>query len=145
MVARARPNKDAEPFTLSEAINASASEITTDKGVDPPESIAQYTAAGIDEQILIATDADVTVIAACAAQMTQDALLAREPSVYPRPAYLFGFSRSWIFEQPYHVHAVSCSADTSWSTVVPTDDTTRDESAEFIKKLLEEAIADDDR
>ena len=145
LVARARPNKDAEPFTLREAINTSAREIARNKGVDPPESIAQYTAAGTDEQILIATDADVTVIAACAAQMTQDALLAREPSAYPHPAYLFGFSRSWIFEQPYHVHAMSCSADTSWSTAVPTDDTTRNESAEFIKKLLEEAIADDDR
>ena len=144
LVARTRPNKDPEPFTLREAINTSASDIAESKGVDPPESIGQYAAAGINEQVLIATDADVTAIAACATQMVQDTLLAREPSAYPHPAYLIGFSRSWIFEQPYHVHAITCSAGTNWSNVVPTDDATRNESAEFIKNLLEEATANAD-
>lgn len=139
LIARARPSKDAEPFTLREAIHESTGAIATAKGVDPPESIARYTAAGPDEQILIASDADVSVIAASTTQIALDTLLEREPSAYPYPAYLIGLVRSWIFEQPFHVLPITCTADCNWSNLVQTDDATYNEGAQFIRQLLEEA------
>lgn len=92
----------------------------------------------------MASDADVTVIAAQTTQMALDALLSREPSHYPHPAYLVGFARGWIFEQPFHTLPIDCTAEVDWSTVLDTDKTTRDESTAFILKLLEEHKNDAD-
>ena len=141
LVARARPDKDAEPFTLREAINASATDIATTQGVEPPDGAGDYGAVDAGDNVVIASDADVTIIAGIATQMALDTLLAREPSHYPYPAYLVGLSRGWIFEQPFHTIPIACTAPVDWSTIVDTDKATRTQAAAFIVQLLEEQAA----
>lgn len=144
LVARARPDKEAEPFTLRAAINLAANEIAEQKGVEPPEGSIDYGAVDDEERIVIASDADVTTIAGHAAQLALDTVLDRDPSHFHHPAYLLGFARNWIFEQAFHTIPVDCSASVDWSTVVKTDEPTRDDAAAFIIKLLKEHASDVD-
>ena len=144
LVARTRPDKDAEPFTLRSAINAAANDMAEEKGVEPPSLAQDYAAMDADDRVVIATDADVSVMAAHACQMALDTALAREPSHYPNPAYLVGFARSWIFDQPFHVQPIDCSSDPDWSTVVHTDKATRAEASAFLVELFEEQTGDAD-
>lgn len=144
LIARARPDKDPQPFTLRSAIIEAANAIANEKGVEPSDTAIDYGMLGEDDRIVMASDADVTVIAAQTTQMALDALLSREPSHYPHPAYLVGFARGWIFEQPFHTLPIDCTAEVDWSTVLDTDKTTRDESTAFILKLLEEHKNDAD-
>lgn len=99
LVARARPDKEAEPFTLRAAINLVANEIAEQKGVEPPERSIDYGAVDDEERIVIASDADVTTIAGHATQFALDTVLDRDPSHFHHPAYLVGFAENWIFEQ----------------------------------------------
>ena len=138
LVARARPGKDAEPFTLREAINAATTEFATEQSAEPPDGAGDYATVDADDRVVIASDADVTTIAGMTTQLALDTLLAREPSYYPYPAYLVGLSRGWIFEQPFHTIPVECTAPVDWSTIVHTDKETRTEAAAFIVELFEE-------
>ena len=138
LIARARPDKDPEPFTMRAAIHASGAQLAEEKEVEPPlESLIDYAATNDDEQIVIANDADVTIIAASLSAMVLDILLEREPSYFPHPAYLIGLARSWIFEQPFHIIPVSCSADVNWSTTVPPDEATLKEEVKFVQQLID--------
>lgn len=137
LIARARPDKDPEPFTMRAAINASGTQLAEEKEVEPLESLIDYAAANDDEQIVIANDADVTFIAASLSAMVLDILLEREPSNFPNPAYLLGLARSWIFEQPFHIIPVSCSADVNWTTTVPPDGPTLKEEGKFLQQLID--------
>lgn len=144
LVARSRPDKEAEPFTLRAAINSAANEIAEQKGVEPPDGAIDYGAMDSEERIVIASDADVTTIAGQTTQLALDTLLDRDPSHFLHPAYLVGFAKNWIFEQAFHTIPIECSAPANWSTVVETDEATRDEAAAFIIKLLEEHASDAD-
>lgn len=144
LVARARPEREAEPFTLRAAINSATNEIADQKGVEPPEGTIEYGAMDNEDRIVIASDADVTAIAGQATQLALDTVLYRDPSHFLHPAYLVGFSKSWIFEQAFHTIPIDCSAPVDWSTVVKTDEATRDDAAAFIVKLLEEHASDAD-
>ena len=62
-----------------------------------------------------------------------------EPSNYPYPAYLIGLARSWIFEQPFHVLPVECTADPNWATAATTDEAAREEGTQFIGELISRA------
>ena len=137
LIARARPDKDPEPFTVRAAIHASGTQLAEEKEMEPLESLIDYAAANDDEQIVIANDADVTFIAASLSAMVLDILFEREPSNFPYPAYLIGLARSWIFEQPFHIIPVSCSADVNWSTTVPPDEATLKEEAKFLQQLID--------
>ena len=120
------------------AIHASGTQLAEEKEVEPPESLIDYAATNNDEQIVIANDADVTFIATSLSAMVLDILLEREPSNFPNPAYFIGLARSWIFEQPFHVIPVSCSADVNWSTTVPPDEATHNKEVKFLQQLVDE-------
>ena len=95
LVARARPKRDAEPFTLRQAISDAANRIATEKDVETPAGADGYEAALGDEPPMIAGDADVAIIAHIAAEYILDALSCREPSRFPHPAYYVGLNRAW--------------------------------------------------
>lgn len=144
LIARTRPDNEAEPFTLRAAINSAANEIAEQKGVEPPEGAINYGAVDLEERIVIASDADVTTLAGQATQLALDTLLDRTPSHFLHSAYLVGFAKSWIFDQAFHTIPIDCSAPVDWSTVVNTDEATRDDVAAFIIRLLEEHASDAD-
>lgn len=144
LIARARPDNEVEPFTLRAAINSAANEIAEQRGVEPPEGAINYGAVDLEERIVIASDADVTTLAGQATQLALDTLLDRTPSHFLHSAYLVGFAKSWIFDQAFHTIPIDCSAPADWSTVVKTDEATRDDAAAFIIKLLGEHASDAD-
>lgn len=143
LVARSRPDNDAEPFTLRAAIHNAANEIAEQKGVEAPEAAVNY-GAEVGDEIVTASDADVSVLAAHGTQIALDTLLARSPSRFRHPAYLVGFSAEWIFEEAFHTIPIDCSAPIDWSTTVKTDKATRERASAFIVKLLEDLSADAD-
>lgn len=143
LVARSRPDIDAEPFTLRASIHSAANDIAVRKGVAAPEGAANY-GAEIEDTILTATDADVSVMSAHASQMALDTLLETAPSPFRYPAYLVGFSAAWVFEEAFHTIPIDCSAPVDWSTTVQTDKATRDQASAFIVELLEKLSADAD-
>ena len=49
----------------------------------------------------MASDADVTVIAAHMCRFALDILIGNEPSAFPYSAYFVGLSRGWIFSEPF--------------------------------------------
>ena len=144
LVARTRPGKDPEPFTLRESINQAAGELAETKGVEPPNIAAGYSTRDDEDAIVIASDADVTTVAGIASQIALDTVLAREPSHYPYPAYFVGLARGWIFDQPLHTIPVLCTAAVDWSATVPADEATRADAAAFIKELLDDFTPDAD-
>ena len=61
-------------------------------------------------QTYIASDADVTALAASMTQFTLDTLCTiEEQSSYPYSAYLIGFRKYWIFQCPFDTHPIDCS------------------------------------
>ena len=136
MVARARPNQDVAPFTMRAAILDAVNQNAEQKGVEALDANGKYGVL-VDDEIVTASDADVSLMAAHVTQIALDTLLARTPSRFRYPAYLVGFSAEWIFEQAFHTIPVDCTAPVDWSTTVQTDETTKEIALAFIAQLLE--------
>ena len=101
LIARSRPDYDPSPQRGRAAIEAWCAAL----GVSPPRVERPYVAS--DELgPMIADDADVSVIAAHAAQMALDILTETSPSAFPNSAYMIGLRDKWIFAQPFHTHAI---------------------------------------
>ena len=103
LVARSRPGLDPAPVRMRAAYHEAV--------VDSPEpaSIGEdpYAAEGVDGVPLVASDADVAVVAGHAASLALDTMLRAEDSAYPNSMYLVGLREGWVFEQPFHNLPVS--------------------------------------
>jgi sulfur-carrier protein adenylyltransferase/sulfurtransferase len=105
LIARARPDLDPDPQALRARVNAWCAK----KNAPVPRAGVDYD--GLRDGVpLMADDADVSAIAAHAARMCIDALIARSPSWFPVSAYLIGLAQEWIFEQPFHTFPVDVGA-----------------------------------
>jgi hypothetical protein len=100
LLARHRPLLEPSPATMRRAIENWCAE----KGQPIERATIDY--GGGPGSPGIADDADVGVIAAHAAQMAIDILIAREPSLFPYSVYLIGLAKGWIFEQPFETHPI---------------------------------------
>jgi len=78
--------------------------------LEPPPD-GKVSAYGSEEagRVYVASDADVSALAASMTQFTLDALCTGAESAYPVAAYLLGFRRFWIFRQPFDVFPIDCS------------------------------------
>lgn len=101
LIARSRPGLDPSPQVVRGRVLGWCSE----QGISPPRYDADYAAQG-ETGLLVADDADVTVIAAHLARFVIDALLERTPSFFPVSAYIIGLSPGWIFEQPFETFPI---------------------------------------
>ncbi len=97
-VARFRPGKDPDPFTA----RARFYSYLEDKQPAPGAPGEPYAGEDADGEPLIATDAEVGIIAHHAARLVSDILEEREPSAFPNSLYLIGLERGWLFEAPFH-------------------------------------------
>ena len=138
LVARTRPQRDAEPFTLRQAISDAASRIAAEKDVEIPAVSDRYEVRLGDEPPLIAGDADIAVIAHLAAEYILDTLSSREPSRFPYSAYYIGLHRAWIFDEPFQVYPVEADTLGSWSSEVSENDPERQAGLAFVKGLVKE-------
>lgn len=101
MIARYRPGIEPQPPHMREIIEQWCHE----KGRPMPRAAAGYENGG-DGPPMIADDADVSVIAAHAARLAIDTVLARTPSMFPYSVYMIGLAQGWIFDQPFETHPV---------------------------------------
>ncbi len=107
-VARFRPGKDPDPFTARARFHS----YLEDKEPAPGTPAEPYAAEAADRQPLIATDADVAVIAHHAARLAIDILEEHEPSTFPKSLYVIGLERGWLFEEPFHTIGLDIGAPT---------------------------------
>jgi len=63
---------------------------------------AAYASVGANSRPLVASDADVSVVAAHATRFAMDMLTGREPSAFPFSMYLVGLAQAWVFDAPFH-------------------------------------------
>ena len=138
LVARARPERDAEPFTLRQAISDAGNRIAAEKDAEVPVVAGDYEVSPGDEPPMIAGDADVAIMAHLAAEYILDTLSAKEPSRFPYPAYYVGLHRAWIFDEPFQVYPVEADALGSWSSEVSEDDPERQAGLAFVMDLVKD-------
>ena len=94
-----------------------------------------YAAQEVDGPVLVADDADVAVIAAHAARMATDALVAG--GGFPHSMYVVSLRAGWIFDQPFEAHPIDAekAAEEPEAEVDPT------EREQGVKFLLDEIFA----
>ncbi|MBU1376148.1 MAG: ThiF family adenylyltransferase [Alphaproteobacteria bacterium] len=112
LIAMARPDIDPPPQLARNQILG----WYADQGVPWDLGIA---AGGYDAERgsgppLIASDAEVGIIAAHLAQMVVDRLLVRSPSGFDSPAYVLGFKAEWIFQGPFDTYPIQYIAEGVW-------------------------------
>lgn len=95
-VARFRPGKDPNPQLMRGAYLAYAAQQT-----EPIPVVVTSYAAEAGHERPVASDADVSVIAAHATRLATDTVLGVEPSDYPYSMYLIGTQRGWVFSAPF--------------------------------------------
>lgn len=105
-IARSRSIHDPDPFLVREAIN----QYYLDINIAPPVPDDEGYDGQDKSTILIASDADVSVIAAHLANYAIDALLEREPSTFPYHAYIIGLKHAWDFEAAFDVRPINVNA-----------------------------------
>lgn len=98
MIARSRPGRDPEPYTMRGVYTWYCEQNPPPKGT----LLADYTTEESDGRIYAASDADVSIIAHHAARFAVDTLLEQEQSEYPYSMYLIGLAQWWVFDAPFH-------------------------------------------
>lgn len=106
MMARSRPTIDAPPLELRNHIHGVLEKL------DPiPEGKVNNYSFQTQTKTYIASDADVSALAASMTQFILDTLFTTEeqPSAYPVSAYLIGFRKYWVFQCPFDTYPIDCS------------------------------------
>jgi hypothetical protein len=105
-MARSRENYEPKPHDIRQALNEYY------EGIDNPPPVASGLGydGQIRDQVFIATDSEVSLMAAHLSNFTLDTLLKKDPSEFDCPVYLLGFKRSWIFESAFHIQPINVDA-----------------------------------
>jgi hypothetical protein len=135
MVARSRPSFDPAPARMRAAYH----EAIADSPEPAPSGDGRYTAEGENGEPLMASDADVTVLAGHAAALALDTMLRPEHSAYPNSMYLVGLKVGWLFTQPLHNVPISTDGLTE-EMDEPADTEAASEGARFLLELVEKGI-----
>lgn len=107
LIARHRPGHEPDPATMRRTIEAWCA----DRGKLLTRALTDY--GGTEETALVADDADVTAIAAHAARLAIDTLIARAPSTFPNSVYLIGLAKHWIFDAPFDTYPIDVGQPSS--------------------------------
>lgn len=68
--------------------------------------------------------------------MAIDALVNADASEFPHPAYVMGFTKGWIFQEPFDVRPLDFTAEGEWQLKVSTEQAT--DALEYMAKLIEQ-------
>ncbi len=100
MVARSRPGLDPTPAVMRKAYE----EILDEAGFPETPAFVTYSTESPDGEVMVATDADVGVIAYHATRLALDTLL--EGILFPYSMYLIGLAENSFFQQPFDVRPI---------------------------------------
>ena len=132
MIARFRPNEDPDPKTTRAAFH----EYLEKLNLPEIQEAANYTTVNGGGEVIAASDADVTLIAANVTRMALDILIKREPSDFPCSLYLIGLSQGWIFDQPFHTIPINLSKVQSSITEPELSESEANKELDFIEQLI---------
>ena len=98
-----------------------------------------YAATDTEGEPLIASNADVAVIAENATRLALDILTECNPSEFPCSMYLIGLSRASIFEVPFDTIPIDLSSAESPITVPDLSDEEAVKTLNFLSPLISKA------
>lgn len=117
LMARSIPGTDADPLAVRAAINLYLATL--------PDAPFKH-AGGYDVEeaglVHVAGDTEVSQLGASLTQYAIDALMPAEARQFPVAAYLFGYQKAWVFEEPFDTRPIECPAATT-GPVSPEDAT----------------------
>ena len=120
LMARSRPGLDADPLSIRGHLLGVMAQMSP-----APEGPANRYGVEVDGHVYVASDADVSALAASMTQFTLDALCADGESAYPVAAYLIGFRKFWEFKQPFDTIPIDCTGafrpETTGEALTPED------------------------
>lgn len=104
MIARSRPGIDPRPHRVRGAYHG----FTAENPVPELVTTRDYAARTLSGATMMASDGDVSVVAASAARLAADTAIGHEQSEFPYSIYLLGLRRSWVFSDPFHTIPIEC-------------------------------------
>lgn len=116
-VARARPGLDPPPLEARQQINAWCENENVEW--DSVTKDTQYQTTSRAGDILIADDADISVIAGHTTRFVIDHLTRPHCSHFSSSAYMIGLSNDWIFEAPFDTAPISLTCIGNWGIETP--------------------------
>lgn len=133
LVARSRPGLDPTPVQM----RAIYHEFCREHPHEELQAAVPYSAAAGEETPLLATDADVSVVAHHVVQLALDVITRPEASRYPHSMYLLGFRAGWVFDQPLQNLPVTMPDPGQWPEPgEEAGELSPDEQAELHRRLL---------
>lgn len=104
LVARSRPRTDPTPQDMRRAYLQYCTENPSPVLKQDPNN---YAAETDDGEVLVASDADIAIIAHHAARLVPDCFTSPERSKFPNSMYLIGLAKGWVFEAPFATIPIS--------------------------------------
>ena len=114
LIARSRPGIDPDPQTMRRVFLGYLDERS---GSAPGGVVNEYTAE-FNNEVLSASDADVTAIASHTTRLIMDTLVDPMCSQFPQSMYLVGLKSEWLFRAPFDT--IPIETDQFVSDQVPT-------------------------
>jgi hypothetical protein len=133
LIARHRPGVEPHPMSMRSAIENWCAE----HGRPYPKANNRYDVTEEEGAPMLATDADVTVIAAHAARLAEDTLLSVNPSAFPYSVYMVGLKQEWLFDAPFETHPIDVGPPGPQKPDFVVDPAIRDEEKARFLALLE--------
>jgi molybdopterin/thiamine biosynthesis adenylyltransferase len=136
LIARHRPGLEPDPMAMRSAIENWCAE----QGKPYPNT-HDYDATQ-EANPMLASDADVGVIAAHAARLAEDTLLATNPSAFPYSVYLVGLKHAWVFDAPFHTQPIDVGPPPPPPDIVPIDPSLAADEKAHIRALFEKFVSE---
>lgn len=132
LMARSRPGLDADPLSIRAHIHGVMETMSP-----VPEGQDKDYGLEAEGRVYVASDADVTALAASMTQFALDIVCAEGESAYPVAAYLIGFRKYWEFHCPFDTIPIDCSG--ALQPVAEPEQLTADEAADLaeLSKAME--------
>ncbi|WP_078393411.1 ThiF family adenylyltransferase [Shouchella patagoniensis] len=134
LIARSRPKADPDALTMRKGFNGYTMQL--------PEYefkiLDLYATEDQQEEVMIASDADVSIIAGHLTRFALDTVLQPDQSIYPYSMYLIGLSNSWIFEAPFDTYPIHINHLPDETETVENEEELN-ETIDFITSLLEKS------
>lgn len=140
-MARSRENFEPTPFDLRQALNQYYEQIDT----PPPLPSGSGYDGNVQNEVFVATDSEVSMMAGHICRLTLDTLLNMDSSEYVYPIYLIGFKREWVFESAFHVKPIEVDAPIRLRESTLMKDTQQDSFIQEIIKKKADEITDNKR
>jgi len=132
-VARSRPGIDPTPQDMR---GAYLEYCTGNPDLAKRSVLANYAVETEGSEVLVASDADVAIIAHHAARFVPDCFTSIEQTKFPYSMYLIGLTKGWVFEAPFATIPISMASYTvaGWNEGEKTE--RKPEDIEFLIELL---------